>query len=137
MSNKNNTLSNYVDNYKNSIRQEQLIREQLKQKKIFKLDESSIKSLLDNQIKPLYPNIRYEIYKAKYTNSYYIKFWHEKSYVTARISDHESYTGAIGSMVNSKTTKEQIVNLFKERIKALKRKNEAYLFKKIKEDRTR
>lgn len=128
---KSRVLDDYVKNYQENLKKEKEFKAEQKEKKKFKLDIESIKSILDNRVMPKHKGIRYEIYKAKDSNSYYIKFWQNKTYVTARISDHESYVGAIGSVIDDETTKLQIVDMLEERLRALRKKSKLHLFKLI------
>ena len=125
------TLDDYVKNYQENLKKEKEFKAEQKEKKKFKLSIDSIKTILDNRVIPKHKGIRYEIYKAKDSNSYYVKFWQNKTYVTARISDHDSYVGAIGSVVDEETTKVQITTMFEERLRALRKKSKLHLFKII------
>lgn len=124
-------LSDYIDKYRKQLKEKRAIKKQLKLNKLFTLSEDYIISILENRIKPNFPNIKYELRKANDTNSYYIKFVYENTYVTARISDHESYVGALGIVVNEKTTKNEVTAAINDRVKALIRKSEARKFQKI------
>lgn len=124
-------LERSVAQYKDRLFQERLHKAHLIEQKRFQLDEDCIRSILDNRVMPKHREIRYEIYRAKYTNSYYVKFWLNNCYVTTRLSDHDSYVGAIGLVVDTETTKAQIVNIFEKRIHSLKKKSKLYCFKVI------
>lgn len=128
---KSRELDDYVKNYQENLKKEKEFKAEQKEKKKFKLSIDNIKTILDNRVMPKHKGIRYEIYKAKDSNSYYVKFWQNKTYVTARVSDHDSYVGAIGSVVDEETTKVQITAMFEERLKALRKKSKLYLFKII------
>lgn len=108
-----------------------------KSNKKFILSEQHIRIILDHHIISRYKDIRYSIYKAKNTNSYYVTLDFETSYVTARISDHKTFTDIRGLVVNKYTSEQQIINLFIRRIAALKRKNLSYLFKKMQKRRVK
>lgn len=128
-------LDDYVKQYQERLKQQKIEKQARLEKKKFKLDEECIRAILDNQVMPYYKGMRYEIYKSKTTNSYYVKFWKENSYVTARVSDHESFVGAIGSTVDEETTKAEITAMFKNRIKALDWKRTCHLFDELKKNR--
>lgn len=127
-------LDDYINKYKEKLKKKYAMKKELKQRKLFILNKDYILSILENRIKPIYPYIQYELRKADNTNSYYIKFTYNNTYLTARISDHESYVGALGIVVTNKTSKDQVVAALKERIKALLVKNKARAFQQIEKE---
>ena len=121
-------LDEFLERYRFNLDMRRVKKKLRAERKKFKLSEESIKLILDNQVMPEEKDIRYVLYKAKTSNSYYVKFWKGKCYVTARISDHTTTSGAIGSVIDEETTKAEIVAMLKQRIIALKRKSEAHAF---------
>ena len=126
-------LKMYLDNYRKKAAVKHAYNNQLKTKQLFSLNESNIRALLDNIIIPKYKKsgIYYVLYKAKNTNSYYIKLHYNKTYVTARLSDHDAFTNIKGLVINKQIKRDKVIELFEQRIAALFRKSEAYLFKVI------
>lgn len=112
----------WIEEYKDRLFQERLHKAHLIEQKRFQLDEDCIRSILDNRVMPKHREIRYEIYRAKYTNSYYVKFWLNNCYVTTRLLDYDSYVGAIGLVVDTETTKAQVFNIFEKKDTFIKRK---------------
>ena len=96
-----------------------------------KLNYDYIKSILDNQVMPNHTDMFYTLKKADSTNSFYVMFFYDDTYVTARISDHESKVGALGIVIDENTTKKQLVRMFENRIIALKSKYKAKMFMKF------
>lgn len=128
-------LYNYLLNYRENLREQRRIASTFKSNKQFKLSEDSIRCILDNQIIPKHKDVKYEIYKAKRSNSYYVKLMYSKTYVTARISDHESKFNVPGKVIDSPTLKKQIVRLLEDRVIALKTKYKYFMISKYKEGR--
>lgn len=129
--NKRKVLSDYLDKYRKKSKKKLEIKQSLKKLKLFNLNEKSLISILENRILPNYPYLKYDIRKAKTTDSYYIKLSYDNTYVYLRISNHESYTGAKGKVITNQTTKKEIESIIKDRIRDLQVKSKAWKFTKI------
>lgn len=126
-------LYSYLSNYRKKLAKKKHIKSSRQENKLFRLNSNNIKKILDNQIMPKYPNIRYTLEKSQSTDSYYVMFFYGDIYVTTRLSDHESKVGAIGIIVNENTTKQEVVDVFNQRMIDLKAKYKGYAFQKFKE----
>ena len=124
-------LYDYKIEKQDQHRQLKELKKEKKNKKKPKLDYDYIKSIIDNQIIPNHKGITYKLDKSNSTNSYYIMFFYGDTYVTARISDHESKVGALGIIIKEDITKKDIVDALEKRISALKAKYKGYAFKKF------
>lgn len=116
---------------KNKEKELKLKKEKFKKPK---LDYDYIKNIIDNQIMPNNKDIFYTLDKSNSTDSYYIMFFYGDTYVTARISDHESKIGALGIVINENTTKKDIVEALEKRIIALKAKYKGKCFKEFQKE---
>lgn len=130
---KKRQFDDYILKHRKSVDEKRLTKLNKKKKKLFTLDEISIRKILDNNIKVKYPNLSYKLDKSTSTNSYYIMFFYGDRYVTARISDHESKVGAKGIVVNELTTKADVLDMLESRIKDVKYKYKAHLFNMFKD----
>lgn len=124
-------LYDYKIEKQNKRNKEKELKKKREERKKPKLEYDYIKSILDNQIMPNYKNVTYKLNKSNSTDSFYVMFFYDDTYVTARISDHESKVGALGIVIDENTTKKQLVKIFKDRIIALKSKYKGHAFKKF------
>lgn len=125
-------LYSYLKTYRDNLSKKKQLKRNKLASKLFKLNVINIKNILDNQIMPRYPGITYKVNKAISTDSYYVMFFYDDIYVTTRLSDHESKIGAKGLIITEKTTKQDIKELFEQRIIDLKAKYKGYAFTNFK-----
>jgi len=125
-------LDAYLKEYQRKLKEARANKKRNKDK-LFTLTETSIQTILQNNIKIKYPEISFKVDKSISTNSYYIMFFYGDRYVTTRISDHESRVGALGIVVTPDTTKKEVIQVLEQRVIDLKYKYKAHLFNKFKE----